>query len=59
LFPDLDVVVLKGICQANQCVAFGNSSATFQMMQGEVFYLVADGYNGNQGDYSLYLTCNN
>ena len=54
---DLDPVVLKGICQANQCVAFGNSSATFQMVKEEVFYLVADGYNGNQGDYSLSLTC--
>ncbi|MEK7189954.1 MAG: hypothetical protein AAB666_03155, partial [Patescibacteria group bacterium] len=35
LFPDLDVVVLNGICQANQCVAFGNSNATFQMVQDE------------------------
>ena len=57
MFPDFDLVVLKGICQANQCVAFGNSNATFQMVQDDVFYIVVDGFNGNQGDYSLSLSC--
>ena len=54
---DLDVVVLEDICMANQCLAFGNSETTFPMVADTVYYIVVDGFSGNQGDYTLSLSC--
>lgn len=55
---DLDVMVLRGSCgQGATCVAFGDTSAVFNVVAGESFYLVVDGRDGATGSFSLQAAC--
>ncbi|HCP46431.1 MAG TPA: hypothetical protein DIU15_10330, partial [Deltaproteobacteria bacterium] len=57
---DLDVYVMEesdGSCLADECIAFGNTSATFSAVAGETYYISVDGYLGASGDFTLELSC--
>jgi hypothetical protein len=57
---DLDIYVLEDVgtgCDADQCLAYGNSSATFTAVAGQTYYLVVDGYNGAAGSFTLEVGC--
>jgi hypothetical protein len=56
---DLDIFVLHngGGCYADNCIAYGNSVATFDAVAGETYYLVVDGYYGAVSDYTIDVTC--
>jgi len=57
---DLDVFVLDGwwgVCSPGNCIAYHNTSATFNVVAGETYYLVVDGYQGAISDYTLSVTC--
>jgi hypothetical protein len=54
---DLDVFVLEGTCGQDSCIAYGNSSATFNAASGTQYYIVVDGFAGASGSYALEITC--
>jgi cysteine-rich repeat protein len=55
---DLDVFVIDAeACSSENCTAFGNTSATFSAVAGETYYVVVDGFDGAEGDYTLDLSC--
>ncbi len=57
LSDDLDIFVLQGSCDADQCIRYGHESAVFQAMAGETYYLVVDGYRGAVSDYTISVSC--
>ena len=54
---DLDVFVLEAGCPAEDCLAFGDATATFTAEAGVTYHLVVDGYEGAAGVYTLELHC--
>ena len=54
---DLDMFVLEGSCDANNCLASGNTEATFEAVAGTTYQLVVDGYYGAAGSFTLSVTC--
>jgi cysteine-rich repeat protein len=57
---DLDVFVIGDSlagCASSNCTSFGNSSATFSAIAGETYYVVVDGFNGAEGNYTVDLSC--
>jgi hypothetical protein len=60
LSADLDVFVLDGAsgsCEPNNCIAYGNSVASFDAEAGHPYYVVVDGYYGAEGDYTISVSC--
>ena len=55
---DLDVFVLDADlgCVGDSCVAFGDLEATWSATAGHDYYIVVDGHQGAQGDYTILLT---
>ena len=62
---DLDLMILEAgaenQCLPANCVAAGDlegdDSVTFTAKAGTTYYVVVDGYNGNEGSYSITLAC--
>lgn len=54
---DHDVFVLQGTCGQNNCIAYGDTSATFDAMSGTQYYIVVDGYYGASGNFTLEVAC--
>jgi|GEM_PF-2143047 len=62
---DLDLMVLtagtEGECLPAACVAAGDEagddSVTFTAVAGTTYYIVVDGYNGNEGSYTITASC--
>ena len=57
---DLDLYILadEGAgCDSNTCYAYGNVGASFDVVAGETYYLVVDGYFGAAGSFVLDLAC--
>ena len=57
---ETDIIVLTddaGHCYATQCVAYGLEGVTFDAIAGNVYYLVVDGYNGEEGTFDISLAC--
>ena len=57
---ETDVLVLEdqGLgCNPASCIATGLSSATFDAVDGNTYYIVVDGFLGAAGTYSLDFTC--
>lgn len=57
---DLDIFVLDGAtgtCSGNNCLAYGDSSATFNAAAGHPYYLVVDGYQGAISNYTINVSC--
>jgi hypothetical protein len=58
LSSDLDVFVSDGNgCSGADCVAFGNTSATWTAIAGQVYTVIVDGYNGASGGFDLATSC--
>ncbi|MBD3349347.1 MAG: hypothetical protein GF400_09170 [Candidatus Eisenbacteria bacterium] len=54
---DPDVFVL-GSCDENDCIAYGNLTATTNCLEPGTYYIVVDGYYGNPDcDYTLTVDC--
>ena len=45
-----------GACDPNNCVTYGDSSASWPVTAGSSWYIVVDGYLGDTSDYDLELT---
>jgi len=54
---DLDVFVLNGSCYSSQCIAYGDTSATFSARGGYPYYIVVDGSYFGGGAYDISLSC--
>ena len=58
-FSDLDVFVLNGAggsCDPMSCEAYGDSTATWTVTAGSVWYILVDGFQGDTSDYDLSLS---
>ncbi|MBT9555065.1 MAG: hypothetical protein IV100_03500 [Myxococcales bacterium] len=56
----LDILVLadKGLgCNPASCLADGLSEVTFDAIEGNIYYIVIDGFQGTEADYNLTFTC--
>ena len=56
LTVDLDVFIL-GSCDENDCLAYGSTTATANDLGAGTYYIVVDGYNGVEGDFTLTVNC--
>ncbi len=59
---DLDVFIVEdlgdGSCDPEfACRAFGDNSASFDVVTGRRYFIVVDGFEGASGAYTLELTC--
>ncbi len=56
---DLDIFVLTddGTCDSANCVAYGSLSANFDATAGETYYILVDGFYGDEGNYTVDLAC--
>lgn len=56
LSNDLDVFILKG-CDEGECVSYGDLTAKGAMLQPGTYYIVVDGVNGAEGNFTITLAC--
>gem|GEM_PF-576382 len=56
LTADLDVFILNA-CGSNNCIAFGDNTATAVNAPPGTYFIVIDGYLGASGSFSLNVTC--
>ncbi len=57
---DVDVFVLQDTgsgCDPATCIAYDDAMATFDVVAGQTYYLVVDGYMGAVGYFSIQLDC--
>jgi cysteine-rich repeat protein len=57
---DLDMLVLDesgGVCASDNCIGVGTLAVTFSAVQSDTYYLVVDGYQGAEGNYTIHLSC--
>ncbi|MEE2829342.1 MAG: hypothetical protein VX498_09150 [Myxococcota bacterium] len=57
---DLDVYILSGDeanCSPEDCLAYGNTTASFEATAGENYFIVVDGFYGAAGTFDLELVC--
>ena len=56
---DHDLIVMDGSsgCAASACIAQNFNSASFEAVEGRLYYLVVDGYSGDEGPYTVTLDC--
>jgi len=54
-----DLIVMDGTtgCATSACVAQNFNAASFEAVQGQLYYLVVDGYAGDEGPYTVTLDC--
>jgi hypothetical protein len=54
---DLDLFVLGADCDPTTCLAHGDTAATFTATAGTTYYIVVDGYGGDEGSFVLTPVC--
>jgi hypothetical protein len=57
---DLDIFILEeqgNGCDPATCLAYGDTSVQFSAVAGTTYYIVVDGRNGAQDDYTLNIDC--
>ncbi|MBN2493806.1 MAG: hypothetical protein JXR96_04375 [Deltaproteobacteria bacterium] len=54
---DLDLFVLEDQCAGDRCLHFADESLTFAAVSGTTYYFVIDGRDGDFGDYTLRIYC--
>lgn len=61
---DLDLFVLLrpfGSCTPGNCIAYsagiGDEQLTFQVLDGETYYIVVEGFSGSSGSYDINVSC--
>jgi len=52
---NLDVFILDD-CDENSCIAFGNITAEAHLIPPGTYYVVVDGYEGAEGNYTLTIS---
>ncbi len=55
-----DLMILgggDGLCDPDECLAFGFDSVTFDAEAGALYYFVVDGWNGAEGTYTITVEC--
>ena len=57
LSADLDLFILAPGCNATNCLAYGDVTASFDAVAGQLYYIVVDGYEGAVGDYTINVSC--
>ena len=55
---DLDIFILSA-CDPSNVIAFDDKNAILKNATPGTYYIVVDGYNGDQGKYELLVTCGN
>ena len=57
--PDLDIFVLSDLdnCSGNTCIDSGDLDVTFNATMGQTYYIIVDGWGGDEDDYSLEINC--
>ena len=53
---DLDIFFL-GSCDENDCLAYGNTSFTSELIPAGTYYVVVDGYGTAEDAFTLEVTC--
>ncbi len=53
---DLDVFILAG-CNEDNCLEYGNTTASTDCLEPGTYYIVVDGYNGAECDFTLEVSC--
>jgi len=56
---DLDIFILEGGCDSDNCIAYGDASASATVAGDQTIYIVVDGYMGASGIRDLEVTCVN
>lgn len=54
---DLDLFILTPGCNATSCIAYGDATASFDAVAGQIYYVVVDGYQGAVSDYTIGVSC--
>ena len=54
---DQDIMITEGDCSAYTCIDYGDSSAEFEVLAGETYYFVVEGYSGAAGPFTLTVKC--
>jgi len=52
-----DIIVLAGSCEASACLTYGYVDASFEAVAGQTYYLIVDGFSGQQGAFTLSVAC--
>ena len=54
---DLDIMVLDSVCETSACLEYGTDEATFDAVASQTYYVVVDGYELAEDDFSLDVEC--
>jgi hypothetical protein len=54
---DQDILITEGDCSAFSCIDYGDLSAEFEVLAGETYYFIVDGYSGAAGAFTLSVAC--
>jgi hypothetical protein len=54
---NLDVLILNA-CDTTSCVAWGDTTCTYNVAPVGTYYIIVDGVSGDAGDYTLTVSCN-
>ena len=57
LSTDLDLFIVAPGCNPTNCLAYGDATASFNVVAGQLYYVVVDGYQGAVGDYTISVSC--
>jgi hypothetical protein len=55
-----DILILKDNktgCDPAQCIAFGLKEVSFKAEQNNIYFIVIDGYDGWEGDFTIRVEC--
>jgi hypothetical protein len=54
---DLDVMITQAPCNPDSCAAWGDDVAQLEVAGGKKYYIVVDGQEGLEGEFSFQVTC--
>jgi len=57
---DLDIYILEDLgegCASDACIAFADAEIDFDVVAGQTYFIVVDGYYGAVGSFVLELSC--
>ncbi|MGB0591606.1 MAG: hypothetical protein ACPGU1_18175 [Myxococcota bacterium] len=52
-----DIMVLSETCDAAACLTYGYDGVGFEAVAGQTYYLVVDGFAGQQGAFTISVAC--
>lgn len=57
LGADLDLFIVAPGCNPTNCLTHGDTTASFNAIAGQLYYVVVDGYQGAVSDYTINVSC--